>query len=116
RSRLMPPPATSMSTCRACASMLFSISSFSAAAGRSTTSPAAIWLTMRSGSARMCANALALVAEFFGPARVHRIGDDVERAHARLERAQDLARRLRRGRGRIGELVRGKRDPAARDL
>ena len=53
RIRLMPPPARSTSICVAPASRLFSSSSFSAAAGRSTTSPAAIWLISRSGSGRI---------------------------------------------------------------
>ena len=41
---LTPPRASAMSISDAPASMLFSSSSFNAAAGRSTTSPAAIWL------------------------------------------------------------------------
>jgi hypothetical protein len=42
--RSLPPPARSTSICVAPESSAFSSSSFSAAAGRSTTSPAAIWL------------------------------------------------------------------------
>ena len=55
RMRLTPPAARSTSICVAPASSAFSSSSFSAAAGRSTTSPAAIWLISRSGSARIAA-------------------------------------------------------------
>jgi hypothetical protein len=40
--RVMPPPSISMSTRDASASSAFSISSFTALDGRSTTSPAAI--------------------------------------------------------------------------
>src|SRR5260221_5830970 len=53
RSRRAPPSTRSTATDCAPASRLFSISSFSADAGRSTTSPAAIWLTRSSGRDRM---------------------------------------------------------------
>ena len=53
RMRRMPPSARSTETDCAPASRLFSTSSFSAEAGRSTTSPAAIWFTSSSGSARI---------------------------------------------------------------
>ena len=51
RIRRIPPPASSTSIAVAPASILFSTISFRALAGRSTTSPAAIWLTRWSGSA-----------------------------------------------------------------
>lgn len=51
RIRRMPPPASSTSIAVAPASILFSTISFRALAGRSTTSPAAIWLTRWSGRA-----------------------------------------------------------------
>src|SRR5438132_9827475 len=53
RRRRTPPSARSTAMDWAPASRLFSSNSFSAAAGRSTTSPAAIWFTRSSGSARM---------------------------------------------------------------
>jgi hypothetical protein len=61
----MPPPSSTMriwrtppssswtEMLRAPASMPFSSSSFTTEAGRSTTSPAAIWLMRRSGSGLM---------------------------------------------------------------
>src|SRR5256885_4207318 len=51
--RRMPTSSSVMLIMRAPASMLFSTSSFSTEAGRSTTSPAAIWLTRSCGSTRM---------------------------------------------------------------
>ena len=51
--RLMPPPSSRTSIRVAPASSAFSTSSLTTEAGRSTTSPAAIWLTSRSGSAAM---------------------------------------------------------------
>ncbi|KOF53116.1 hypothetical protein AD428_15785 [Achromobacter sp. DMS1] len=51
--RRMPPPSSRTSMARAPASMAFSRISLSTEAGRSMTSPAAIWLISRSGSARM---------------------------------------------------------------
>ncbi len=48
--RRMPPPSRRISMARAPASMAFSRISFSTEAGRSITSPAAIWLISRSGS------------------------------------------------------------------
>jgi len=53
RMRASPPCSASTSMRRAPASRLFSISSLATAAGRSTTSPAAIWLTSCSGRTRM---------------------------------------------------------------
>ena len=47
--RALPPPSSCTSTCEAPASSAFSISSLTTDAGRSTTSPAAIWLTRVSG-------------------------------------------------------------------
>ncbi|MNC85362.1 hypothetical protein D3C83_09560 [compost metagenome] len=49
----VPPPASCIEISRASASTLFSSSSLSAEAGRSTTSPAAIWLMRRSGRTRI---------------------------------------------------------------
>src|SRR5690606_11281746 len=46
----MPPPSRRTSIARAPASMAFSSNSFRTDAGRSITSPAAIWLTSKSGS------------------------------------------------------------------
>ena len=46
---VLPPVSISTRTCRAPASMLFSTSSFTTDAGRSTTSPAAIWSATASG-------------------------------------------------------------------
>src|SRR5690606_15929174 len=51
RIRRTPPSSSSMSTRVAPASRAFSTSSFTTEAGRSTTSPAAIWLTRMSGRA-----------------------------------------------------------------
>ena len=51
--RRMPPPSRRTSIARAPASMAFSRISLSTEAGLSITSPAAIWLISRSGSARM---------------------------------------------------------------
>lgn len=73
---LRPRPAPSSSTCTrlvppassvtwidcAPASRLFSSSSFSTEAGRSTTSPAAIWLIRSSGRMRMAAMVVAVAA------------------------------------------------------
>src|SRR6185312_4014061 len=53
RIRRMPPCSTSMSMRCAPASRLFSANSFTTDAGRSMTSPAAIWLTSSGGSGRM---------------------------------------------------------------
>ncbi len=50
---LVPPPASWTEIAPAPASRLFSRSSFRADAGRSTTSPAAIWLIRSSGRTRM---------------------------------------------------------------
>ena len=52
RTRASPPSSISTDTWRAPASSAFSTSSFSADAGRSTTSPAAIWLTRPGGRRR----------------------------------------------------------------
>src|SRR5881392_2141992 len=60
--RRTPPSSSVTAIARAPASRPFSSSSFSTEAGRSTTSPAAIWLTSRSGRTRM-----------EGTARVYRI-------------------------------------------
>ena len=49
RSNLIPPPSSCTAISVAPASRLFSSNSFSAEAGRSITSPAAIWLMSRSG-------------------------------------------------------------------
>ncbi|MNL24771.1 hypothetical protein D3C87_1462200 [compost metagenome] len=49
RTRLLPPPAVAISIRVAPASIAFSINSFVALAGRSMTSPAAIWLIRVSG-------------------------------------------------------------------
>ncbi|MCY1213704.1 hypothetical protein D9M72_254960 [compost metagenome] len=51
--RRMPPPSSRTSMARPPASIAFSRISLSTEAGRSMTSPAAIWLISRSGSARM---------------------------------------------------------------
>src|SRR6185369_12091669 len=51
--RRRPPPSTSTRTVVAPASRLFSMSSFTTLAGRSTTSPAAIWSTTTCGRRRM---------------------------------------------------------------
>ncbi len=51
--RFAPPSSSVTVTAVAPASRLFSSSSFSTEAGRSTTSPAAIWLTSRSDSSRI---------------------------------------------------------------
>ena len=51
--RRMPPSSSVILMVRAPASTLFSRSSFRTEAGRSTTSPAAIWLTRSCGSTRM---------------------------------------------------------------
>src|SRR5438552_18347590 len=53
RTREIPPRRVMISILRAPASMLFSMSSFTTEAGRSTTSPAATWLATMSGSKRM---------------------------------------------------------------
>jgi hypothetical protein len=53
RIRRTPPSSRSMSTRRAPASSAFSTSSLTTDAGRSTTSPAAIWLMRMSGSWRI---------------------------------------------------------------
>src|SRR5205085_8213811 len=53
RMRRTPPSTSSTATETAPASRLFSSNSFKAAAGRSTTSPAAIWLTKSSGRFRI---------------------------------------------------------------
>jgi hypothetical protein len=50
-----PPPSSSISTRVAPASMAFSRTSLTTDAGRSITSPAAIWLTKSVGSGRMLA-------------------------------------------------------------
>ena len=50
---LVPPPASTTEISRAPASRLFSSNSLRAEAGRSTTSPAAIWLISNSGRTRM---------------------------------------------------------------
>eukprot|EP01053_Blabericola_migrator_P009904 Blabericola_migrator_1__9903@NODE_5467_length_760_cov_3_582973_g3530_i0_p1_GENE_NODE_5467_length_760_cov_3_582973_g3530_i0NODE_5467_length_760_cov_3_582973_g3530_i0_p1_ORF_typecomplete_len100_score9_59_NODE_5467_length_760_cov_3_582973_g3530_i0235534 len=49
----IPPPTISIRSDVAPASKLFSMSSFSTEAGRSMTSPAAIWLATKAGSIRM---------------------------------------------------------------
>ena len=51
--RFTPPPSMETVMAPASASRLFSKSSFTMDAGRSTTSPAAIWLATNSGSLRM---------------------------------------------------------------
>ncbi|CAM3907251.1 hypothetical protein CADE109221_15885 [Castellaniella denitrificans] len=53
RMRRMPPPSRRISMARAPASRAFSSNSFSTEAGRSMTSPAAIWLIRTSGRAAM---------------------------------------------------------------
>ena len=53
RTRFAPPCSSATVTLCAPASRLFSRSSFTTEAGRSTTSPAAIWLTSVSGSSRI---------------------------------------------------------------
>jgi membrane-associated protein len=53
RRRFTPPASSCTRMSRLPASRLFSSNSFSTDAGRSTTSPAAIWLISRSGSSRM---------------------------------------------------------------
>jgi hypothetical protein len=53
RIRSRPPPSIVTSMRDAFASSAFSTSSFTTLAGRSTTSPAAIWLTRCVGSGRM---------------------------------------------------------------
>ena len=53
RTSEIPPPSTSTSIRVAPASRLFSTSSLTSEAGRSTTSPAAIWSTSSEGSSRM---------------------------------------------------------------
>src|SRR5947209_1255008 len=73
---LMPPSASATLISVAPASRLFSRSSFSTEAGRSTTSPAAIWLMRASGSGRM-AGTFAIICdavECRGGAPVFRLG------------------------------------------
>src|SRR5262245_5527089 len=65
----VPPPCTSTLMLRACASMAFSRSSLTTDAGRSITSPAAIWLTTASGS--VCTRPMAwLLADLAASADV----------------------------------------------
>src|SRR3954464_13428183 len=68
--RRTPPSSSVTPISRAPASTLFSSSSFSTEAGRSTTSPAAIWLTRSSGSTRMAARRAERISD---TARVYRI-------------------------------------------
>src|SRR5262249_35321725 len=63
---LAPPPASSIAIACAPASRLFSSSSFNAEAGRSTTSPAAIWLTSEPGTTRMLATPRLLRSDEVG--------------------------------------------------
>src|SRR5437764_11424343 len=89
--RLLPPSCNSTSMRVAPASMLFSTSSLTAAAGRSITSPAAMRLTRVGGSSRMSATVcLALAGEI--AARQYLALFDrrlVERVNADQARRQD---------------------------
>lgn len=67
RSRLLPPPDVAISMRVAPASRAFSISSLAALAGRSMTSPAAIWLMRVSES---CLMAIAYCLGFAAPREV----------------------------------------------
>ena len=60
--RVFPPCSSSTRTCWAPASMEFSTSSFTTEAGRSTTSPAAIWFATASGSMAMRGGAVEAIA------------------------------------------------------
>ncbi len=112
RMRRMPPPARSTSICVAPESSAFSSSSFSAAAGRSTTSPAAIWLIRWSGSARICAiGHVALPRESRRPAGVHVVGDGVERRDSASRSRRMSAATCVAGDDDCGQLGRAGREP-----
>ncbi len=66
--RRMPPPSSRTSMSLAPASRLFSTSSLTTDAGRSITSPAAIWLTRTSGSGRMVRRAAVDMRSIIGRA------------------------------------------------
>ncbi len=59
--RLMPPASSLMSICVAPASRLFSSNSLTTDAGRSTTSPAAIWLISASAKGRIARRSVAFI-------------------------------------------------------
>src|ERR1019366_4216848 len=82
--RAMPPPSTSTVTRRAPASSAFSTSSLAADAGRSTTSPAAIWSTRASSRTRTSPGTCGMLAAL-GGRRLHHLLDlgDLARRRAR---------------------------------